>query len=446
MIQRLIESHKKVRAWLGLMIIVPAVFFAMGSALWAKTESGRVPLVYRIVIDGSVNPALADFIIKGIEKAEKDRADALVVLMDTPGGLYSTTKTAIKAIMGSEVPVIVYVAPAGSSASSAGALITLSADVAAMAPGTNIGAAHPIPLQGGDIGETMSQKLLNDMTAYIRGIVKSKGRNEEWAEMAIRESVSVTAQEALELNAIDVVADSVADLLNKIDGRKIEKKGRTVTLHTKNARVEPITTGWRFEVLDTLADPNIVYILIMIGGLCVLLELYNPGMIFPIVIGSICLLLAGFALQVLPINYVGLLLLILGVVLFILEVKIVSFGLLSVGGVACLTLGSIMLFETGEQAMRVSWSVIIPTVLGVSAFFIGALGLAVRAWKSKPTTGEQGMVGEVGVAVTDLENEGKVYVHGEYWNARSDGRIPKGEKVRVIRTDKLSLVVTREFS
>jgi membrane-bound serine protease (ClpP class) len=411
--------------------------------LGAEKSQGR-PLVYLLDVDGSINPALADYIIKGIEEADQEAAAAVIIRMDTPGGVVTTTKTIIKAIINSKVPVVVYVAPSGSSATSAGALITLCADIAAMAPGTNIGAAHPVGGGGQEISGTMSEKILNDLTAYVRGIVAQRGRNAAWAEKTIRASVSATAKEALELNAINIVASSVPDLLEQLNGKTVDKKGRTITLHTKNARVEKLQTGMRFKILDVIANPNIAYLLMMIGGIGIMMELYNPGLIFPGVLGGICLLLAFFALQVLPVNYVGIMLIILSVILFILEVKVTSFGLLSIGAIISLTLGSIMLFETGETAMRVSWSVLIPTVAMVSAFFVFAMGLAVRAWMRRPRTGEQGLIGEVGEAVTDVGRQGKVYVHGEYWNARSDSHIPRGEKVRVIKVDNLYMLVTRE--
>jgi membrane-bound serine protease (ClpP class) len=409
----------------------------------AEKDAGR-PVVYLLDVDGTVNPALADYIIKGIEKAKENNAACVIIRMDTPGGVVTTTKTIIKEMMNAKLPIVVYVAPSGSSATSAGALITMGADVAAMAPGTNIGAAHPVGGGGQQIDAVMSEKVVNDLTAYMRGIVDKKGRNAAWAEKAIRESVSITDKEALENNVIDLIADSVPDLLEKLDGRKIEKEGGSLVFKTKGARVERIVPGLRFKILDVIANPNVAYILMMIGGLGIMMELYHPGMIFPGVAGGICLLLSFFALQVLPVSYVGILLIILSVILFILELKIASYGLLSVGAIISLTLGSVMLFETEEAAMRVSWTVIVPTVTVVSAFFIFALGLVVRAWLKQPRTGEQGLVGEVGVALTELDNEGKVAVHGEYWNARADRHISKGEKVRVIRVDHLSLVVTRD--
>jgi len=410
----------------------------------AEEEKSAKELVYLLDVDGTINPALADYLIKGIEKATEQKAAAVVIRLDTPGGGVPVTKTIIKAIINADVPVVVYVAPSGSSASSAGALITLAADIAAMAPGTNIGAAHPVAIGGQDVPDTMSEKVVNDLTAYLRSIVRERGRNAAWAEKTIRESVSATAEEALQLKAINVVADSVPQLLEKINGMKVEKKGKTITLKTKDAKVERIMTGLRFKILDVIAHPNVAYLLLMGALLGLMIEFYSPGLIFPGVIGGICLLLAGFALHVLPVNYVGILLIILSIVFFILEVKVVSFGMLAVAGVISLTLGSIMLFETEEAAMQVSWSVVIPTVATVSAFFIFVMGLVVRAWMAKPRTGEQGLTGEAGVAVTDLANEGKVLVHGEIWNARSDSVIPKGERVRVIRVDGLWIYVTRQ--
>ncbi len=429
--------------WLGLIAAGLVILHAAPESTRGQEDQTGVPLVYQLEVEGSINPALADYIIKGIEEAEEKNAAAVVIRMDTPGGVVTTTKTIIKHMVNARVPIVVFVAPSGSSATSAGALITLCADVAAMAPGTNIGAAHPVGGGGQKISDTMSEKILNDLTAYIRGIVKRKGRNATWAERAIRESVSATAAEALKIDAIDVVAVSVPDLLEKIDGMKVKKKDVTLTLKTKGAEIEKIATGWRFKILDVVANPNIAYILMMIGGIGIMMELYNPGMIFPGVVGGICLLLAFFALQVLPVNYVGVMLIIVSVILFILEVKITSFGLLSIGGIISLTLGSIMLFE-GDAAMRVSWAVIIPTVTLVSAFFIFAMGLVVQAWMTMPRTGGEGLLGEVGTAVTDIDEDGKIYVHGEYWNARADSRIPRGERVRITHVDSLSVRVTRQ--
>ena len=433
----------QMRAILCFLLSCALSVLTGGVGLSAKGgDASARPTAVLLSVDGTVNPALADYIVKGIEQAEEKNATCVIIRMDTPGGVVTTTKTIIKAMVNAKVPVVVYVAPSGSSASSAGALITVAADVAAMAPGTNIGAAHPVAGGGQEIGAAMSEKIINDLTAYIRGIAVRKGRNAQWIEQAIRESVSITAKEALEIGVIEIVADSLPDLLKKLDGRKIQKEGRSYVLNTSDAHVERVMPGLRFKILDVVANPNIAYLLMMIGGIGIMMELYNPGMIFPGVVGGICLLLSFFALQVLPVNYVGILLMILAVILFIAEIKVVSYGLLSVGGIVSLTLGSVMLFESGEDAMRVSWSIIVPTVAAVSAFFIFALGLVVRAWMRQPLTGTQGLVGELGVAVTDIDKEGKVAIHGEYWNARSDVRIPKGSKVRVASVEGLHIKVT----
>lgn len=409
-----------------------------------KGQPGARALVYRLDVDGTINPAVADYISKGIEQAAEHKAECVVITMDTPGGVLTTTKSIIKDMLNAKVPVVVYVAPSGSSATSAGALIAMGADIAAMAPGTNIGAAHPVTTGGQDITGTMSEKVMNDLTAYMRSVVLKRGRNADWAAKAITASASVTAEDALKMNVINIVANSIPDLLKQLDGKEIVKEGRTYVLHTASAKVEKIPHGLRFKILDVVANPNVVYILGMLGLVGIMMELYHPGLIFPGLLGGLCLLLTLFAAQVLPINYVGILLIIFSIVLFVLELKVPSFGLLTIGAIASLTLGSVMLFETGETAMRVSWSVIIPTVAGVSAFFVFAMGLAVKAYRSKPRTGDQGLVGEVGYAVSDVAADGKVAVHGELWNAQADSHIPKGERVRIIKVSNLWLKVTRD--
>ncbi len=433
-----------IRTSLILMVIgLGLICFQNMVVAQQETVSNRV--VYQLDVDGSVNPAMATYLKKGIQEAENRGAAAVVIRLNTPGGLVDTTKGIIRSMINSGVPVVIYVAPGGSSATSAGALITMGADVAAMAPGTNIGAAHPVGAGGDQIDQVMTEKILNDLTAYMRSVAASKGRNVEWIERAIRQSVSVTAQEAKDLKVIDVVADSMADLLSKIDGMEIKKKGRMVTINTKGAVVKVFESGWRLEFLDILADPYIAYLLMMAGMLGIMMEIYNPGTIFPGVIGVICLLLALFAFQQLPVNYVGVLLLAFGIVLFILEVKIISFGLLTIGGIVCLTVGSIMLFDTGtgESAVRLSLYFVIPTVLFFSAFFVFAMTLALKAWKAKPRTGDTGLIGEEGVAVTDIDNEGRAYLHGEYWNASTDGLIHKGDKIKVIGVENLKIIVTK---
>jgi len=412
---------------------------------WGQEKADK-PLVYLLDVDGSINPAVLDYLTKGIEKATTNKASCLIIRMDTPGGVVTTTKSIIKEMSSAKLPIVVYVAPSGSSAASAGTFITMTADVAAMAPGTNIGAAHPVASGGQDIPQTMSEKVVNDLTAFLRGMVTKKGRNAEWDEKSIRESVSITAKEALDLKVIDLVADSVPDLLTKMDGRTIDKDGQTYTLQTKDARIERIATGWRFKILDVVANPNVASLLMMGGLIGLLAEFYSPGLIFPGVVGAICLALSAFAFQVLPVSYVGILLIILAIIFFILELKVASYGMLAVSAIISLTLGLIMLFETEEAAMQVSWTVIVPMVATVSLFFIVVLGLIVKARLSKPRTGEEGLIGEVGISMTDVNGGGRVAIHGEVWNARADRHIPKGERVRVIAVKNLSLIVTQEVS
>lgn len=430
-----------------IIITICGFVFSQGQLTtpWGQEKSDK-PLVYLLDVNGSINPAVLDYLTKGIEKATTNKASCLIIQMDTPGGVVTTTKSIIKEMTNAKIPVVVYVAPSGSSAASAGTFITMTADVAAMAPGTNIGAAHPVASGGQDIPQTMSEKVVNDLTAFLRGMVTKKGRNAEWAEKSIRESVSITAKEALDIKVIDLIADSVPDLLTKIDGRTIDKDGQSYTLNTKDARVERLITGWRFKVLDVIGNPNVASLLMMGGLIGLLAEFYSPGLIFPGVVGAICLALSAFAFQVLPVNYVGILLIILAIIFFILELKVVSYGMLAVSAIISLTLGLIMLFETEEAAMQVSWTVIFPMVTTVALFFLVVLGLVVRAQRKQPRTGEEGLIGEVGISMTDVNTGGRVAIHGEVWNARADRHIPKGEKVRVIGVEKLSLVVTQEVS
>jgi membrane-bound serine protease (ClpP class) len=439
------ETNKLIVILLLLSSVLLPLISGPDTVFGAEQHNSR-PLVYLLDVDGTINPAVADFISAGIQKAEKNHAEALIIRMDTPGGVLETTKTIIKNMVNASVPVVVYVAPNGSSAASAGSLITMASDVAAMAPGTNLGAAHPVGSGGEQINATMSKKIENDLTAYMRAIVASKGRNANWAEQAIKESASITAKQALKIKVIDLIADSVPDLLNQLDGKQIEKNNSVITLHTKGTEVVTIPPGWRFKILDVIANPNIAYILMMIGAVGLIAEFYHPGAMLPGVAGGISLFLAFYALQILPVDYTGILLIILAIVLFILELKMPSFGLLSIGAVISLTLGSIMLFNPQETGMRVSWSVLVPTVSLVSSFFIVALGLVVKARRKKPITGQEGLVGEIGLAITDLYAQGKVFVHGEYWNARAKEHIRKNERIKVTQVDNLRLLVTRDVT
>jgi membrane-bound serine protease (ClpP class) len=394
-------------------------------------------------INDAITPAIADFIKRGIEQSVKDRAECLIIQMDTPGGLDLSMRDIIKEMMNADIPIVVYVAPSGARAASAGVFITLASDIAVMAPGTNIGAAHPVAVGGGKMDRTMADKVVNDAVAYIESIAEKRGRNVKWASKAVRESVSITETEALKIKIIDLIAKDVDDLLAKIDGKTIEKSRRTVKLATKGMKTNLVEMGFRERFLATLSNPNIAYILMMIGMVGLYFELSNPGAIFPGVIGGICLILAFFAFRTLPVNYAGVLLILLGIFLFIAEVKIASYGLLSVGGVISLALGSIMLFDSPLPFLRASLTVIIPTVLAAAGFFLFAVTMTVKAHRAKPATGREGLLGEVGKAVTRIAPEGRVFVHGEFWNAYADGIIEEGQKIRVVKAEGLQVKVEK---
>jgi membrane-bound serine protease (ClpP class) len=427
-------NHKR----LFLFFVLPAfILFAFPWPLTAQEKHVDV-----IKINDIITPAVADFISRSIEQSSKDRAECLIIQMDTPGGLDLSMRDIIKEMMNSDVPIVVYVSPSGARAASAGAIITLAADIAAMAPGTNIGAAHPVAM-GGKMDRTMAEKVVNDAVAYVKSIAEKKGRNVQWAIRAVKESVSIPANEALKLKVIDLIAKDINDLLEKIDGKTVEKPRGMVKLATKGLKINTVEMDFRQRLLATLSNPNIAYILMMIGLVGLYFELAHPGVIFPGVIGGICLILAFFAFRTLPVNYAGILLILLGIFLFIAEIKIASYGLLSVGGVVSLALGSIMLFESPVPYLRASLSVIIPTVLVTAAFFIFALTMAIKAQMAKPATGSEGLLGETGVARTRLDPEGKVFVHGEFWNAYTDGTIEEGEKIRVLKAEGLRVKVEK---
>ncbi len=424
------KRHRKFFITIVLATLLFGVF-----PLAAQAARGEI---YVVKVSGTINPGLAGYLMRSMEKASMEGAGCLVIQLDTPGGLALSMRSIVMAMLASEIPVVVFVSPSGARAASAGVMITLAADIAAMAPGTNIGAAHPVTLGQKKMDKTMGEKLVNDMVAYTKSIAEKRGRNSEWAEKAVRESVSVTEKEALELKVIDLIAEDLKDLLEKIDGRELKDKG---TLHTKGVKRVILTEGIRDKILKTLSDPNIAYLLMMIGMAGVYFELSHPGAIFPGVVGAISLILAFFAFQTLPVNYAGILLIVLALILFILEMKVTSYGLLSVGGIISLFLGSLMLFEGDVPEMRLSWRVLIPTVIMVSGFFVAVAGLVFRSQISKPRTGDKGLIGEVGVVKERLAPGGKIFVHGELWNAEAPEPIEAGAKVRVTGVDRLVLKV-----
>ncbi|MDD5643027.1 MAG: nodulation protein NfeD, partial [Syntrophales bacterium] len=386
---------------------------------------------------------LAEFIQACIPTAEKDQAEALVTQLDTPGGLESSMRQIAQAINNAKVPVIVYVSPRGARAASAGVLITMAAPVAAMAPGTNIGAAHPVSVGMGKTDKVMGQKVVNDMVAYGRALATDRGRNADWVEKSIRKSASIPATQALRLKVIDLMADDLPDLLQKVNGRKVMVGGKPMVLHTAGATVRYIPEGLRTRILKHIADPNIAFILMMIGLAGLYFELAHPGVVLPGVVGAICLLLALFAFQTLPINFIGLLLIILAFIFFILEIYVISYGMLTLAGVASLFFGATMLFRGSVGGMGISWTVLIPTVIIVSLFFASIAYLVFRMHFRRSMSGAQGMVGERGTAYTSLAPEGQVFVHGEYWQAFSVEPIAPGEPIEVEQVIELKLKVRK---
>ena len=430
-------ANQRIPAFFCFVFITLAMLGIPGFGMSGMAIAGSE--VFIIELEGSINPGSAMYVARGLEKAAKQGAGLAILRLDTPGGLASSMRTIMKAILNSPIPVAVWVGPSGAGAASAGVMVTVAAHIAAMAPGTNIGAAHPVTAGGKDIEKTMSEKVVNDMAAYARGIAEDKGRNGEWVEKAIRESVSITADEALENNVIDLVAKNIDELLQKIDGREVEVAGGKITLKTAGLKKIYFHPGWRDRVLRTISDPNIAYILMMIGLAGLYFELSHPGAIFPGVIGAISLILAFFSFQTLPVNYAGLLLIGLSIIFFIAEVKVASHGILSIGGLISLTIGSIMLFEDA----RVSLNLMLPTILLVGGFFVVVASLAFRAYRVRPMSGTDGMLGKVGMVKERIDPEGLIFVHGEYWRAKSRERVEPGEKVEVEGVEGLVLSVKK---
>jgi membrane-bound serine protease (ClpP class) len=392
-----------------------------------------------IELEGPINPGTAMYVSRGLEEAKKRKAVLSIIRLDTPGGLASSMRTIVKAMLNSSIPVVVYVGPKGAGAASAGVMVTVAGHIAAMAPGTNIGAAHPVTAGGKDIEKTMSKKVVNDMAAYARSIAEEKGKNGKWVEKAIRESVSITADEALKKNVIDLVAKDIDELIKLLDGRKVTLPGGKVVLKTAGAKKVYYRLGFRDKVLKTISDPNIAYILMMIGLAGLYFELSHPGAIFPGVIGAISLILAFYSFQTLPVNYAGLLLIVLAVIFFLAEIKVTSYGILSIGGLISLTLGSIMLFED----VGVSLKLMMPTILLVGGFFVVVAALAFRAYRRRPKGGSEGLVGEMGTVRERIDPEGLIFVHGEYWRARAAERLEPGDSVEVESVDGLVLRVRK---
>jgi len=420
----------------------PAILFsalALAFHLSLTAQTVRV-----ITVDATIFPASAQFIHESLQRAA-DRGDECVIIrLNTPGGLLASTRNIVTDLLTSRIPVVVYVSPSGAQSASAGSFITLAANIAAMAPGTNIGAAHPVNLQGGEKDSIMNEKATNDAAAFIRTISEKRHRNVRWAEDAVRKSISITETEALRDSVIDLIAPSIPELLRAIDGRHVSVEGGERILRTAGATVTEEGMGWKFRLLDILNDPNIAYVLFLLGLYGLLFEIYNPGSIFPGIVGVIAIVLALYSMNTLPVNFAGLALIVFGVVLFLLEIKITSHGLLTVGGIVSLLLGSVMLInpESSLEVIAISWGVIIPAVFCTALFFLLAVGLGIRAQRRKPVTGVEGIVGEGGETVTPLSPAGQVRVHGELWNAVTPGEpLPAGCPITVVSVSGLTLTV-----
>jgi len=422
---------------------LPYLFLLLLVSLVFQRSGGQT--VVAIKLDDTINPVAADFIHTSLQRAEEQNAQCLIIQLNTPGGLLKSTRVIVSDILEAKIPVVVYVWPPGAQSASAGVFVTLAAHIAAMAPGTNIGAAHPVSLQGG-MDSIMTEKATNDAAAFVRTIAEKRNRNVAWAEEAVRKSISITETEALQQHVVDLIAKNLDSLLVEIDGRKVEVATGTVILHTKGAKVERLEMGFAVKVLDILSDPNIAYILMLLGIYGIIFELYNPGSILPGVVGVISLILAFYAMHTLPINYAGLGLILFAIILFIAEIKVTSHGLLAVGGVISLILGSMMLIrsESALDFVQISWSVILTSAAVTLLFFMFIVGFGVRALRTKPSTGREGLVGELGNSLTPLSPEGRVRVHGEIWDAVSvSGKISRDTKVRVVAIDDLKLRVEK---
>ena len=430
------------------LVLLGSVLLGLHPAGVAQSP-GSPPVVYRTEVDGIIHPVATAHVRRAIDQADAAGANLLIIELRTPGGLVDSTRDINSAIIRAKTPVAVFVAPSGSRAASAGFLITIAADIAAMAPGTHIGAAHPVSGDGQKVDDTMAKKMTSDVAGYARAIAQQRKRNVNLVELAVTESRTYTEQEAISASPplIDVIASDVPDLLKKLDGRAVTRfDGRTETLRTAGAAERTVEMTWAQKILSAVAHPQIAYLLLMLGTLGLTVEMWNPGAIFPGVVGGICLLLAFFAFQVLPVSYAGVLLILFGLALLILEVKVTSFGLLGAGGVLSLFFGSILLVDSPLPELQLGLRLVIPVTLTISAILIFLVQLAVKAQRSQPVTGEAGMVSSVGTALTSIEPSqvGRVLAHGEIWSATSSEPINAGETVRVEAVHGLQLKVRPE--
>jgi membrane-bound serine protease (ClpP class) len=426
--------------------IIRKIFSVLFFVFFINLSFVSAQKVISITINKGINPSTAEFIQQGIQKAQKENAECLIINLNTPGGLLNSTREIVTNILQSSVPVVVYVSPTGAHAGSAGVFITMASNIAAMAPGTNIGAAHPVDMQGKS-DPVMNEKVVNDAAAFLRTIAEKRNRNILWAEDAVRNSVAITEKEALEKNVIDLVAIDQKDLLSQIDGKQVQLNKSTKVLHTKNAEVSTLEMGFFQKVLSAISDPNIAYIIMMLGFYGLIFELFSPGAIFPGVAGVIFLILAFYSMSSMPVNYAGVALIVFGIILFLLEIKIISHGILAVGGIVSLLLGSLFLFRTSpeENFIRLSWSVIFSVIAVSTAFFIFIITLGIKAQKNNIVSGANAMIGKEAISLTEIGLSGRVKIMGETWQAVSTGnKIEENKKVIVKEIKGLTLFVSPE--
>jgi membrane-bound serine protease (ClpP class) len=421
-------------------LIARALLAAAGVCLLAPPLPASARQVNVIRVESVISPSSADYIVSAIKQAEKDKVAALVIELDTPGGLDTSMRVIIKEMLAAERPIVVYVAPSGARAASAGAFITLAAHIAAMAPGTNIGAAAPVAM-GGQMDKTMERKVTNDAAAYMRTIAEKRGRPIDLAEEWVRKATARTETEALKAKLIDVISPKLVDLLQAIDGRVVTTAAGKVKIETKNAVVHRGEMNLRERVLKIITDPTIAYLLLILGLAGLYFEFSTPGAILPGVLGGIALILALYAFSQLPINYAGILLILLGIVLFIAEIKVVSHGVLTAGGLTSMVLGSLMLIDAPVPYMRISLWAILGTAGATALFFLFVVGAGVRALRAKTVTGMEGLIGEIGIVRTPLTPRGQVFLRGELWSAEGEAEVEAGETVRVMGIDGLTLRV-----
>ncbi|MBA2487429.1 MAG: nodulation protein NfeD [Nitrospira sp.] len=432
------RNHRPRFQFLHVLITITALLAALGvrpPALQAQ------PFVLLATYEGVITPVSAEYIHDALRSAQESGAQALIIRLNTPGGLDASMRLIIKDITIADIPVVVYVSPSSGRAASAGVFITMAAHVAAMAPGTNIGAAHPVAMGGTEMDKTMKEKVENDSVAYIKTIAEQRGRNVSWAEDAVRKSLSVTEREAVKLKIVDLIAEDLPALLKQLEGRTIALPNGPRVLRTAHVTLREFPMGLRLEFLKTLSDPNIAYLLMTLGTVGLIAELYNPGAILPGVVGAVSLILAFYSLQSLPVNYAGVLFFILGIVMLILEATVTSFGLLAIGGIISMFLGSVMLIKTDAQFLQISWSIILPVVTLAAGLTLFMVGMGMKAMRRPAVTGREEMVGMVGIVKTALSPQGQLAVHGELWEAVSELPLQPGEEAEVTGIEGLRLSV-----